>query len=92
MMSINVKIAIIYTPIGLDNKKNLWLVLNNKKIFGCLAALKGLNQLSYLRYQTINSASSSNFHHLALLVALVSHSSNFHQWPLLALLVALVLH
>ena len=46
-------------------------------------------------YQTCNSASSSNFHHLALLallVALVSHSSNFHHWPLLALLMVLVLH
>ena len=43
--------------------------------------------------QTSNSASSSKFHHLALLallVALVSQSSNFHHWPLLALLVALV--
>ena len=29
---------------------------------------------------------------LCLLVALVLHSSNFHHWPLLALLVALVLH
>ena len=42
--------------------------------------------------QKSDSASSSKFHHLALLVALVSHSSNFHHWPLLALLVALVLH
>ena len=42
--------------------------------------------------QTSHSASSSNFHHWALLVALVSHSSNFHHWPLLALLVALMLH
>ena len=48
-------------------------------------------------YQTSDSASSSKFHHLALLallallVALVSRSSNFHHWPLLALLVALVL-
>ena len=33
---------------------------------------------SYLGCQTSDSASSSNFHHLALLVALVSHSSNFH--------------
>ena len=44
---------------------------------------------------TSDSASSSKFHHLALLalfVALVFHSSNFHHWPLLALLVALVLH
>ena len=44
-------------------------------------------------YQTSDSASSSKFHHLALLallVALVSHSSNFHHWPLLALLVVLV--
>ena len=43
-------------------------------------------------YQTSDSASSSKFHHLALLVALVSCSSNFHHWPLLALLVALVLY
>ena len=46
-------------------------------------------------YGTSHSASSSTFHHLALLVllvALVSCSSNFHHWPLLALLVALVLH
>ena len=42
--------------------------------------------------QTCDSASSSIFHHLALLVALVSYSSNFHHWPLLALLVALGLH
>ena len=42
--------------------------------------------------QTSDSGSNSKFHHLALLVALVSHSSNFHHWPLLALLVALVLH
>ena len=45
--------------------------------------------------QTSNSASSTNFHHLALLallVALVSHILNFHHWPLLALLVVLVLH
>ena len=45
-----------------------------------------------LGYQISDSASSSKFHHLALLVALVSHNSNFHHWPLLALLVALVLH
>ena len=51
-----------------------------------------LTQWSYLGCQNSDSASSSNFHHLALLVALVSHSSNFHHWPLLALLVALVLH
>ena len=46
-------------------------------------------------YQTSNSASSSKLHHLALLallVALVLHSSNFHYWPLLASLVTLVLH
>ena len=42
--------------------------------------------------QTINSASSSKFYHLALLVVLVSCSSNFQHWPLLALFVALVLH
>ena len=35
------------------------------------------NDLS-LGYQTSKSASSSKFHHFALLVALVSHSSNFH--------------
>ena len=35
--------------------------------------------------QTSNSASSSKFHHLTLLVALVSHSSNFHHRPLFAL-------
>ena len=45
-----------------------------------------------LGYQTSNSASSSKFHHLALLVALVLCSSNFHHLPLLPLLVALVLH
>ena len=53
------------------------------------------DQWSYLGWQTSDSASSSKFHHLALLallVALVSSSSNFHHWPLLALLVALVLH
>ena len=38
-----------------------------------------------------DSASSSKFYHLALLVALVSHSSNFHHWSLLALLAVLVL-
>ena len=37
-------------------------------------------------YQTSDSASSSKYHHLSLLVALVSHCSNFHHWPLLALL------
>ena len=41
-------------------------------------------------YQIINSPCSSKFRHLALLVTLVSHSSNFHHWPLLALLVVLV--
>ena len=40
-------------------------------------------------YSTSDSVSSSKFHHLSLLVVLVSHSSNFHHWPLL---VALVLH
>ena len=40
-------------------------------------------------YQISNSASSSKFHHMALLVALVSCSPNFHH--LLALLEALVL-
>ena len=43
-------------------------------------------------YKTSNSASTLRFHHLsllALLVAVVLHSSNFHHWPLL---VALVLH
>ena len=45
-----------------------------------------------LGYQTSDSVSSSNFHHLALLLMLVLHSSNFHHRPLLALLVALVLH
>ena len=46
-------------------------------------------------YQTSDSASSSKFHHLALvalLLALVSCSSKCHHLPLLALLVALVLH
>ena len=46
-------------------------------------------------YQTIDSTSSLKFHHLALLallVVLVSCSSNFHHWSLLALFVALVLH
>ena len=38
--------------------------------------------------QTSDSASSSEFYHLALLVVLVSHSSNFHHWLLLALFVA----
>ena len=50
------------------------------------------NQGSYLGYQTSDSASSSKFPYLALLVALVSHSSNFHNWPLFALLVALLSH
>ena len=36
-----------------------------------------------LGYQTSDSASSSKFHNLALLVVLVSRSSNFHHWPLL---------
>ena len=40
--------------------------------------------------QTSDSASSSKFHHFALLVALVSHNSNVHHWPLLD--VALVSH
>ena len=39
--------------------------------------------------RTSDSASSSKFHHLALLV---SCSSNFHHWPLLSLFVVLVLH
>ena len=38
-------------------------------------------------YQT-----SDSVHHFASVVGLVFHSSNFHHWPLLALLVALVLH
>ena len=42
--------------------------------------------------QDSDSASSSKIHHFALLMALVSHSPNFHHWPLLALFVALVLH
>ena len=54
-----------------------WSLLCNDLLPGC---------------QTSDSASSSKFHHLALLVVLVSHSSNFHHWPLLALLVALVLN
>ena len=41
-------------------------------------------------YQIINSACSSKFRHLALLVVLVSPILNFHHWPLLALLVVLV--
>ena len=52
------------------------------------------NDLS-LGCQTSNSASSSIFHHMALLaflVVLVLHSSNFQHWPLIALLVVLVLH
>ena len=52
------------------------------------ATLVSINDLT-LGYQTRDSASSSKFHHLALLVVLVSHSSNFHHWPLLALLVVL---
>ena len=43
-------------------------------------------------YSTSDSASSKQFHHYALLVALVSHLSNIHNWTLLVLLVALVLH
>ena len=43
-----------------------------------------------LGYSTSDSVSSPKFDHLALLVALVSFSSNFHHWSLLALLVALV--
>ena len=46
----------------------------------------------YVGYQTSDSASISKLHHLALLRAQVSSSSNFHHWPLLALIVALVLH
>ena len=42
-------------------------------------------------YQTSDSAVVQNFS-TALLVALVSCSSNFHHWPLLALIVALMLH
>ena len=51
-------------------------------------------QFNYLTlgYQTSDSASSSKFHYLALLVALVSYSSNFQHWLLLALLVAPALH
>ena len=49
-----------------------------------------MEQWSYLGCQKSNSVSSSKFHHLALLVAQVSRSSNFHHWPLLALLVVLV--
>ena len=51
-----------------------------------------VRQWSYLGCQTSDSASSSKFHHLVMLVELVSHSSNLHHWPLLALLVALVLY
>ena len=54
--------------------------------------LGSLHQWSYIGCQNSDSASSSKFHHLALLVVLVSHSSNFHHWHLLALLVALVKH
>ena len=43
-------------------------------------------------YQTSDSASSDKFQHLALLVVLVSCSSNFYHWPLLPLFVALMLH
>ena len=53
------------------------------------------SQWSFLGCQNSDSASSSKLHHLtllALLVELVSYSSNFQQWPLLALLVVLVLH
>ena len=59
---------------------------------------QSLEQVNMLRsmilpeYQTSNSAHSSKFHHLALLVALVLCSSNFYHCPLLTLLVALVLH
>ena len=42
-------------------------------------------------YQTSDSVSSLKLNHIALLVALVSCSSNFHHWLLLALLVELVL-
>ena len=43
--------------------------------------------------QSSDSASSSKLNHLlAMLVALVSHSSNFYHWPLFPLLVELVLH
>ena len=54
--------------------------------------LLGLSQWSYLGCQTSDSASSSKFQHLALLVALVSNISNFYHWPLLPLLVELVMH
>ena len=43
----------------------------------------GSNDLT-LGCQTIDSGSSSKFHHSALLVALVSHSLNFCHWLLLA--------
>ena len=42
-------------------------------------------QWSYLGYQNSDSISSSKLHHMSLLVALVSHSSNFHHWHLCAL-------
>ena len=77
----------------------LFLILQNKmdilwvncivKLFDMKCA--SLNDLTS-GCQTSDSASSSKFHHFALLVAPVSHSSNFHHWPLLALLVALLLH
>ena len=45
----NVKIAFIFTPIGLDNKKNLWLVLNNKKMFGCCGCIERFESMILLR-------------------------------------------
>ena len=63
----------------------------------CSGQSHRLNDLT-LGCQISHSASSSKFHHLALLallVALVSNSSNYHHYALLALLallVALVLH
>ena len=42
-----------------------------------VSADTGMSPMILPEYQTIDSASSSKFHHLAMLMALVSHSSNF---------------
>ena len=49
-------------------------------------------RLPWCQWSYFRISDSSKFHHLALLVTLVSCSLNFHLWPLFALLVALVLY
>ena len=59
------------------------------RILTNLTLVTDSRQGPFLGQSTCNSASSSKFHHWALLVALKSGSSKYHHWPLF---VVLVLH